>query len=479
MASIPQDAPYSGPLHAPRIQRPQLTVAANTTTFDQILQATPVSSAPVAPPRQEVREAPRDNEPTERPAPPRSEPARSEPVESRDETPSSRPPTTEEKPRDSEQPASEATAADSSEEATEAAAEAAVIAAAAVIHPTPQAQLDPQLAETETADAAEIDAADSEENLADQEQIGGRLLEIQPDEDGLPAANRAQTAEARERTPEATAEGRSSEGEIEVLQAESTGEATERPRDDSPRRTERSTSPRTTPAESEALAQAAAESSQATPTTESGEDPRQAVHRPTPPIARTGEVADRPTATPESAPNAATTPAPVGPAARVQPQLVGRARNEASTTTRVEVDPARFLTRVSRAFAAAGQRGGPIRLRLHPPELGALRLEIKLDAGAMTAHIEAETASAQAALLENLPALRDRLAEQGIRIEQFDVDLRDRQEPAEDRDNQQQRRPRSDRQGNRSPDDFTPGEGDTAIGSVNPFDAPQRIDVTI
>ncbi len=39
--------------------------------------------------------------------------------------------------------------------------------------------------------------------------------------------------------------------------------------------------------------------------------------------------------------------------------------------------------------------------------------------------MQAETPEARSALVENLPMLRERLAEQGIRIDRFDVDLMD------------------------------------------------------
>jgi flagellar hook-length control protein FliK len=42
----------------------------------------------------------------------------------------------------------------------------------------------------------------------------------------------------------------------------------------------------------------------------------------------------------------------------------------------------------------------------------------------MTAALETETSSARRVLLDHLPALRDRLAEQNIRVERFDVDVR-------------------------------------------------------
>ena len=89
----------------------------------------------------------------------------------------------------------------------------------------------------------------------------------------------------------------------------------------------------------------------------------------------------------------------------------------------IEVDATRFLHRVTKAFEAAQERGGEIRLRLSPPELGSLRLDVRIQDGALIARLETETAAAKTVLIENLPALRDRLAEQGIRIERFDVDL--------------------------------------------------------
>jgi flagellar hook-length control protein FliK len=107
------------------------------------------------------------------------------------------------------------------------------------------------------------------------------------------------------------------------------------------------------------------------------------------------------------------------------------------------VDPARFVSRVARAVQTAHERGGPLQLRLSPPELGALRLELSVDRGALTAKIETENSNARQVLLDNLPALRDRLADQNIKVERFDVDVRrdpsgDSQNYApQDRDEQQ------------------------------------------
>ena len=100
-------------------------------------------------------------------------------------------------------------------------------------------------------------------------------------------------------------------------------------------------------------------------------------------------------------------------------------KSERSTEQRPAVDPARFVSRVARAFEAAERRGGgPIELRLSPPELGSMQLKLEVREGVLTASIETETQAARNALLDNLPALRERLAEQEIRVEKFDVDVR-------------------------------------------------------
>ncbi|TWT43186.1 flagellar hook-length control protein FliK [Botrimarina hoheduenensis] len=114
------------------------------------------------------------------------------------------------------------------------------------------------------------------------------------------------------------------------------------------------------------------------------------------------------------------------------------------------VDPARFVTRVARAFDLAQERGGgPIQLRLSPPELGSIQLRIEVADGVMTASIETENHAARNALLENLPQLRERLAEQDIRLEKFDVDVRD-QGRQPDLPNQRDREPQNDNGSGRS-----------------------------
>jgi flagellar hook-length control protein FliK len=81
------------------------------------------------------------------------------------------------------------------------------------------------------------------------------------------------------------------------------------------------------------------------------------------------------------------------------------------------------LQRVAGAFRAADEPGGQIRLRLSPPELGSMKLELTVRDGLMTAHVQAETDTARNLLLDHLPQLRERLADHNIKIDQFDVEL--------------------------------------------------------
>ena len=106
---------------------------------------------------------------------------------------------------------------------------------------------------------------------------------------------------------------------------------------------------------------------------------------------------------------------PTAPAAHIAPDTPSRTPH---------VDPARFVSRVARAVQTAQERGGPLQLRLSPPELGAMRIELSVNQGTLTATIETDNSNARQVLLDNLPALRDRLADQNIKIERFDVDVR-------------------------------------------------------
>lgn len=136
------------------------------------------------------------------------------------------------------------------------------------------------------------------------------------------------------------------------------------------------------------------------------------------------------------------------------------------------VNPAeqtRFVARVAKAFQTAQARGGELQLRLSPAELGSLKLEIKLKDGAMSARVEAENANAKSMLMDNLPVLKERLAEQGIVIEKFDVELMDRQPQGQpDTAQQRDRRPAPRSAG------LTKSEDNTATAAVPSEPRPLR-----
>jgi flagellar hook-length control protein FliK len=123
--------------------------------------------------------------------------------------------------------------------------------------------------------------------------------------------------------------------------------------------------------------------------------------------------------------NGNSTDAPLNPTEKLASTLSSRIASGGTEkgSTATDVERIRFVQRVAKAFQSAADRGGPVRLRLSPPELGALRLEITLRNGGMTARLEAETPAAKTLLLDGLPALRERLAQQDIKVDRFDVDL--------------------------------------------------------
>ncbi|MHB8969005.1 MAG: flagellar hook-length control protein FliK [Pirellulaceae bacterium] len=114
-------------------------------------------------------------------------------------------------------------------------------------------------------------------------------------------------------------------------------------------------------------------------------------------------------------------------AERLPDQLFARSSSGVQASQEItQPDQMRLVQRVARAIEAAPQRGGLLRLRLRPPELGAVRLEVFLARGNLTARIETETQQARNVLLEHLPQLRERLTAQGIHVEQFDVNVSSR-----------------------------------------------------
>jgi flagellar hook-length control protein FliK len=112
-------------------------------------------------------------------------------------------------------------------------------------------------------------------------------------------------------------------------------------------------------------------------------------------------------------------PAAAGNVRTSASDAAGRQNEEAAKSD--AADRARFVQRVAQAFESAADRAGHVRLRLYPPELGSLRLDLTVRNGLMNARLETETESARNMLLQELPALKERLAEHQIKVESFDI----------------------------------------------------------
>ena len=118
------------------------------------------------------------------------------------------------------------------------------------------------------------------------------------------------------------------------------------------------------------------------------------------------ETASAPAAAPTSATTSPTATAPPSPAL---PQL---------EQTAVDAN----VARVARGLQSAlSQQGGTVALRLHPPELGVVRIEVQIDAGVVRVRFHAEHESIRTLLTHQLQHLRQTLEGHGLVVERLDV----------------------------------------------------------
>ena len=130
---------------------------------------------------------------------------------------------------------------------------------------------------------------------------------------------------------------------------------------------------------------------------------------------------------------------------------------------RTDVEAKQLASRVTNAIRAAHKSGRQLKIRLHPPELGALQIEIGMQDGVTTARLEVQTVTAQQAILESLSLLKEALAQNGTIIDRIDVQLAEerpesgRSQSQDHRENRnEQSQPREQRQ--RDSQDETAGE---------------------
>lgn len=107
-------------------------------------------------------------------------------------------------------------------------------------------------------------------------------------------------------------------------------------------------------------------------------------------------------------------------------QPVGGAPGAPATAqTASQVDQQRMIDRIAGAISNAADSGrSTVRLRLYPPELGTVRIEVSSVRGVVTARIEASTPEAQQALNANLGTLRENMRSAGVDMRDVEVNYR-------------------------------------------------------
>jgi flagellar hook-length control protein FliK len=138
--------------------------------------------------------------------------------------------------------------------------------------------------------------------------------------------------------------------------------------------------------------------------------PETAVEEPTAPMV------DRSSSTTGGLPQASTKPSNLGAIAAAEPGSVAEPR----------VDQRDIISRqVLPALATAKGEGRAVVLRLDPPELGALRVQVTVRERSVVAVLEAERPETRQLLGDSLPQLREALQQQGFGIDRIEVSLAD------------------------------------------------------
>ncbi|MEM8739836.1 MAG: flagellar hook-length control protein FliK, partial [Planctomycetota bacterium] len=104
-------------------------------------------------------------------------------------------------------------------------------------------------------------------------------------------------------------------------------------------------------------------------------------------------------------------PAPATPAPAASPTTLNPSNLDALNAARLS----RGLN------SAVNQQGGNVTLRLTPPDLGTVRIELNLQGTSVSARFHAETESARTLLTQQLTQLRSTLEAQGLQVDRLGV----------------------------------------------------------
>ncbi|MDX2494823.1 MAG: flagellar hook-length control protein FliK [Desulfuromusa sp.] len=137
-----------------------------------------------------------------------------------------------------------------------------------------------------------------------------------------------------------------------------------------------------------------------------------------------------------------------------QPQVQGLEMNKAMPQTPiVQLASGQHVTEgqifdqvVTQISGSVNGESGRMVLRLQPAELGSLKLELMVEGDRIRANIQAQSHQVQELLERNLPQLRNALAEQGLKIDQFQVNIDQRQQSGQFENLAQQQQNGSEKQ---------------------------------
>jgi flagellar hook-length control protein FliK len=94
----------------------------------------------------------------------------------------------------------------------------------------------------------------------------------------------------------------------------------------------------------------------------------------------------------------------------------------APPNTQTQDQPSQVVNRVVRGLSSmVGQRGGVLNMRLQPPELGQLRVQMTIARGVVTAQFQPASTEVQAILDRSLATLRSALESHGLTVERLSV----------------------------------------------------------
>lgn len=112
---------------------------------------------------------------------------------------------------------------------------------------------------------------------------------------------------------------------------------------------------------------------------------------------------------------------PVSPAGNTPQQVAANAAQAQPIGVQDDADAVN-TARLTRGLAnAVQQRGGAITLRLTPPEMGTVRIQMQITGTNVIASFHAESASAQTLLTQQLSQLRSALENHGMNVEKLSV----------------------------------------------------------